>query len=80
MAWVAMAGSGIYGEMIRDMMLACVEGRFGAVRARHPIQWLADNGSPYKANDTVDFATALNLVACFTPVRSPESKGVCERS
>jgi transposase InsO family protein len=26
----------------------------------------------------VDFATALNLVACFTPVRSPENNGVCE--
>ncbi len=26
----------------------------------------------------MDFATALNLVACFTPVRSPESNGVCE--
>ncbi|WP_115353333.1 IS3 family transposase [Roseomonas gilardii] len=78
MAWVATAGGGISGEMIRDMMLACVEGRFGDVRAPHPVQWLADNGSPYTAKDTVDFATALNLVACFTPVRSPESNGVCE--
>ena len=26
----------------------------------------------------MDFATALNLIACFTPVRSPESNGVCE--
>jgi transposase InsO family protein len=64
--------------MIRDMMLACVEGRFGGVRAPHPVQWLADNGSSYTAKDTVNFATALNLVACFTPIRSPESNGVCE--
>ncbi len=78
MAWVATAGSGISGEMIRDMMLACVERRFGDVRAPHSVQWLADNGSPYTAKDTVDFATALNLAACFTPVRSPESNGVCE--
>jgi transposase InsO family protein len=78
MAWVATAGSGISGEMIRDMMLACVERRFSDVRASHPVQWLADNGSPYTAKETVDFATALNLVACFTPVRSPESNGVCE--
>jgi putative transposase len=42
------------------------------------VQWLADNGSAYTAGETVDFATALNLVACFTPVRSPESNGVCE--
>ncbi|GGJ05001.1 hypothetical protein GCM10011320_09880 [Neoroseomonas lacus] len=43
-----------------------------------PIQWLADNGSAYTAGETTDFAVALNLVACFTPVRSPESNGVCE--
>lgn len=78
MAWVAAAGGGISGEMIRDMMLACVERRFGDVRAPHPVQWLADNGSPYTAKATIDFATALNLVACFTPIRSPESNGVCE--
>jgi transposase InsO family protein len=78
MAWVAIAGAGISGEMVRDLMLACVERRFGAVQAPHPVQWLADNGSAYAAHDTRDFAVALNLVACFTPVRSPESNGVSE--
>ncbi len=78
MAWVATIGAGISGEMVRDMMLECVERRFDAVRAPEPVQWLADNGSAYTAGETVDFATALNLVACFTPVRSPESNGVCE--
>jgi putative transposase len=73
MAWVATIGAGISGEMVRDMMLECVERRFDAVRAPEPVQWLADNGSAYTAAETVDFATALNLVACFTPVRSPES-------
>ncbi len=77
-SWVATAGTGISGEMVRDMMLDCVERRFGSIRAPHPVQWLADNGSPYTAGETVDFATALGLVACFTPVRSPESNGVCE--
>ncbi|ATR19230.1 IS3 family transposase (plasmid) [Roseomonas sp. FDAARGOS_362] len=77
MAWVATTG-GISGEMIRDLMLACVERRFAALRAPHPVQWLADNGSAYAAHDTRDFAIALNLVACFTPVRSPESNGVSE--
>jgi transposase InsO family protein len=38
MAWVATAGGGINGEMIRDMMLACVEGRFSDVLAPHPVQ------------------------------------------
>jgi putative transposase len=78
MAWVSTVGAGISGEMVRDMMLECVERRFDAVRAPEPVQWLADNGSAYTAAETVDFATALNLVACFTPVRSPESNGVCE--
>jgi hypothetical protein len=71
-------GGGISGEMIRDMMLDCVERRFDALRAPQPVQWLADNGSAYTAGETIDFAVALNLVACFTPVRSPESNGVCE--
>ncbi len=78
MAWVSTVGAGISGEMVRDMMLVCVERRFDAVRAPEPVQWLADNGSAYTAAETVNFATALNLVACFTPVRSPESNGVCE--
>jgi transposase InsO family protein len=43
-----------------------------------PIQWLADNGSAYNAAETIDFAAALNLVPCFTPVRSRESSGACE--
>jgi transposase InsO family protein len=78
MAWVATTGAGISGEMVRDMMLGCVERRFDALRAPEPVQWLADNGSAYTAGETVDFAAALNLVPCFTPVRSPESNGVCE--
>ena len=83
MAWVATAGAGISGEMVRDMVGSmlptdCVERRFDAVRAPEPVQWLSDNGSAYTAGETVDFATALNLVPCFTPVRSPESNGVCE--
>ncbi|MCA3357414.1 MAG: DDE-type integrase/transposase/recombinase [Roseomonas sp.] len=39
---------------------------------------MADNGSAYTGAETTDFAAALNLVPCFTPVRSPESNGVCE--
>ena len=78
MSWVATAGQGISGKLVRDMMLDCVERRFGTIRAPHPVQWLTDNGSPYTAGETIDFAAALNLVACFTPVRSPESNGICE--
>jgi putative transposase len=51
--------------MIRDMMVHCVEHRFGAIRAPHPVQWLSDNGS---------------IFACraSTPVESPESNGMAE--
>jgi transposase InsO family protein len=59
-------------------MLACVEHRFAALRAPHPVQWLADNGSAYTAHETLEFATALGLVPCFTPVHSPESNGISE--
>ena len=76
-AWVATT-AGISGEMIRDLMVECVERRFAAVRAPHPIQWLADNGSVYAAAKTLDIAIALNLAPCFTPIESPESNGVAE--
>jgi transposase InsO family protein len=77
-AWIATAGGGISSEMLRDLTLDCVERRFDAIRAPHPVQSLADNGSAYTAAETIDFAAALNLVPCFTPVCSPESNGVCE--
>jgi transposase InsO family protein len=76
--WVATHGGGISGEMIRDMMLDCVERRFNALRALFPVPWLADNGSAYTAAETNDFAAALKLVPCLTPAHSPESNGVCE--
>ena len=60
------------------MMLAAVERRFGTERVPHAIEHLSDNGSCYTARDTRDFATALGLVSCFTPVRSPESNGMSE--
>ena len=77
-AWTAVSGAGISGSDVRDMMLEAVERRFSSVRAPHPIEHLSDNGSPYTAKETRDFATALNLVPCFTPVKSPESNGMSE--
>jgi putative transposase len=70
--------AGISGEMIRDMMVHCVEQRFGTIRAPHPVQWLSDNGSIFAAHKTIEIAVALNLVPCFTPVESPESNGMAE--
>jgi putative transposase len=77
-AWHVVAGAGISGSMVRDMMLAAVEARFAALRAPKPIEWLTDNGSAYTARETRDFAASLNLVPCFTPVQSPESNGISE--
>ena len=77
-AHVAVADAGISGSDVRDMMLAAVERRFSSGRALHWIEHLSDNGSCYIAKDTRDFAAALGLVPCFTPVRSPESNGMSE--
>ena len=77
-AWHAVANAGISGSMVRDMMLEAVETRFAAIQAPHPLEWLTDNGSVYTAKDTRDFALAINLVPCFTPVQSPESNGISE--
>lgn len=77
-AWTAVSGAGISGSDVRDMMLEAVERRFGSAPTPHPIEHLSDNGSPYTAKETRDFATALNLVPCFTPVKSPESNGMSE--
>ena len=76
-AWTATT-AGISGEIIRDLMIACVERRFGTVRTPHSIQWLSDNGSVYAAAKTIELATALGLVPCFTPIESPESNGIAE--
>ena len=72
LAWHAAAGTGISGSMVRDLMLEAVELRFGTVQAPHAVEWLSDNGSPFTARETLDFAAALGLVPCFTPVQSPE--------
>ena len=77
-AWSAVSGAGISGPEVRDTMLEAVEKRFGTTRAPHPVEHLSDNGNPYIAKETRDFAAALNLVPCFTPVRSPESNGMSE--
>ena len=79
-AWHAVVGSGISGSMVRDMMLEAVESRFGTLQSPEPLEWLTDNGSSYTAKETRDFATALNLIACFTPVQSPESNGISRAS
>lgn len=78
MSWVAVANAGIDGDLVRDMMLEAVEYRFGMLEAPAPIQWLSDNGSPYIAGDTREFAWELGLVPLTTPIESPQSNGMAE--
>jgi len=77
MGFVA-ATEGISGAMVRDMMLECVERRFGADHTPHRVEWLTDNGSCFAARETVELASWLGLTSRFTPVRSPESNGMAE--
>jgi putative transposase len=70
--------AGISGEMIRDMMVHCVEQRFGDLRAPRKVQWLSGNGSIFAAYRTLGIAAALNLESCFTPAESPKSNGIAE--
>ena len=58
--------------LVEDLMVNCVERRFGTTLTTSPIEWLADNGSAYTAKATLDTATALGLQLAFTPPRSPE--------
>jgi transposase InsO family protein len=66
-SWAATT-AGISGEIIRDMMVHCVEQRFAAIRAPHSVQWLSDNGSIFAAHRTIEIALGLSLVPGF---RSP---------
>jgi putative transposase len=47
-AWRAVTGAGISGSDVRDMMLEAVETRFGTTQTPHAIEFLADNGSPWR--------------------------------
>lgn len=77
-SWVATT-AGHSGDVVRDVMLAAVERRFGtALKASTPIEWLTDNGSGYIAEKTRSFALALGLKPLRTPVCSPQSNGMAE--
>ena len=45
MAWAATT-AGISGEMVRDLMVACVERRFGATKTPHPIECCPITAAP----------------------------------
>jgi len=78
MSWVATT-KGIDGMMVRDLMVDCIEQRFGVGQVLpKPIEWLTDNGSPYIARDTRAFAQELGFDVCRTPIQSPQSNGMAE--
>jgi putative transposase len=78
MSWAATTG-GHSGDVVRDVMLAAVENRFGnALKAPTEIEWLTDNGSGYTADKTRSFATSIGLKPLTTPVCSPQSNGMAE--
>lgn len=64
--------------MVRDLMVAAVERRFGRKETPHPVEWLSHNGNEYIAKDTADMARALSLKLLFTLVRNTESNGMPE--
>ena len=67
---------GIDGQAIRDLMLETIEYRLGKTFTEKPVQWLTDNGSCYKAKETVAFGKRLGLDIRTTLPYSPESNGM----
>ncbi|EEZ7026793.1 IS3 family transposase [Escherichia coli] len=75
--WAVTTG-GFDSETVQDVMLGAVERRFGNELPTSPVEWLTDNGSCYRANETRQFARMLGLEPKNTAVRSPESNGIAE--
>ncbi|MQI27404.1 IS3 family transposase [Escherichia coli] len=69
---------GFDSETVQDVMLGAVERRFGSELPASPVEWLTDNGSCYRENETRQFARMLGLEPKNTAVRSPESNGIAE--
>ncbi|NAQ12138.1 IS3-like element IS2 family transposase [Escherichia coli] len=75
--WAVTTG-GFNSETVQHVMLGAVERRFGNDLPSSPVEWLTDNGSCYRANETRQFARMLGLEPKNTAVRSPESNGIAE--
>ncbi|EIM0630145.1 IS3-like element IS2 family transposase [Shigella flexneri] len=75
--WAVTTG-GFNSETVQDVMLGAVERRFGNDLPSSPVEWLTDNGSCYRANETRQFARMLGLEPKNTAVRSSESNGIAE--
>ncbi|MCZ6124559.1 IS3 family transposase [Escherichia coli] len=75
--WAVTTG-GFNSETVQDVMPGAVERRFGNELPASPVEWLTDNGSCYRANETRQFARILGLEPKNTAVQSPESNGIAE--
>ncbi|EFU8279841.1 IS3 family transposase [Escherichia coli :H4] len=75
--WAVTTG-GFDSETVQDVMPGAVERLFGNDLPSSPVEWLTDNGSCYRANETRQFARMLGLEPKNTAVRSTESNGIAE--
>lgn len=75
--WAVSTG-GFDSETVLDVIPGAVENRFGNGLPTSPVEWLTDNGSCYRANETRQFARMLGLEPKNTAVWNPESNGIAE--
>ncbi len=59
-------------------MPGAVKRRVGNELPASPVEWLTDNGSCYRVNETRQFAWMLGVEPKNTAVLSPESNGIAE--
>lgn len=63
------------GELVREALFR----RFGAARVQaRGLEFLSDNGPEYTADRFRTTLADLGLIACHTPIRSPQSNGLAE--
>ncbi|WP_338823161.1 MULTISPECIES: hypothetical protein [Bradyrhizobium] len=65
--------AGISGEMIRGMMIHCVEQRFEDIQAPRKVRWLTNNGSIFAAYRTLEIAATLNLELASRRSKAPRA-------
>lgn len=75
--WAANTG-GFDSETVQDVIMGAVEHRFGNELPTKSVEWLADNGSAYRAHETRWFAKQVGLSPTHTAVRRPQSNSIAE--
>ncbi|MCV3089717.1 DDE-type integrase/transposase/recombinase, partial [Escherichia coli] len=67
----AVTTGGINSETVNDVMLGAVARRIGNDLPSSTVEWLKDNGTSYRANETRQLARMLGL----EPKRSEDRRG-----